>query len=438
MGEIDLIISSKSQTPEPEILDIEITADYLYIRGLMNKGHKLIFVTGGAGTGKSTFIKWIDAEFTGKVIIAAPTGIAALTVSGTTIHRLCKFPPAWLVDEDIKIDPKSVVPKIEILIIDEISMVNANLLDGLDKFFKLQRKETEPFGGVTVLMVGDLFQLPPVVTNLMEPLFKREYRSPKFFAARAISGSSLTGVELTTPFRQKDEKLISLLADLREGTNLEATVDKFNQYCEVTVNPPKGSIYLAPRNRDVNIINREKLESLPLPELIYNGVLEGMFSERHLPVPDSISLRVGAQVIFANNSSNWVNGSVGTVESITPNKVIVKLLLSGASVEVPRYKWTQYEYQYDGTAKKVIRAEVGSYTQLPLGLAWAMTIHKSQGLTLDKVHLDLGAGAFDTGQTYVALSRARTLQAITLARKLCTADIKVDREAVAFYEQIRI
>jgi ATP-dependent DNA helicase PIF1 len=437
LGEINKEVAGSQQTHIPEELEIEITAEYRHIKDLINENNKLIFVTGGAGTGKSTFVKWIDKEFSGKVLIAAPTGIAALTVSGTTIHRLCRFPPAWLVDEDIKVDPRSVIPKIEILIIDEISMVNANLLDAVDKYCQVNRKNEQAFGGLTVIMVGDLFQLPPIVQRTLKPFFAREYTSPKFFAARAVSSSTLVGVELTTPFRQKDQNLIPLLANIREGTDLTATVQGFNDSCVMTSTPPAGAVHLAPRNRDVETINASKLEELPLPEFDYEGVLKGKFPENQLPVENRILLRAGAQVVFASNSKYWVNGNIGIVETVAANKVTVKLLDSGNIVTVSHYEWKQYEYRYEESEKRVYRAEVGSYTQIPLGLAWAMTIHKSQGLTLDKVHLDLGAGAFETGQTYVALSRSRSLAAITLARKLSIAEIKVDREAVAFYGAIR-
>jgi ATP-dependent DNA helicase PIF1 len=320
-------------------------------------------------------------------------------------------------------------------------MVNANLLDAIDKYCQINRKDKSPFGGLTIIMVGDLFQLPPIVTRILKPFFAREYSSPKFFAARAIASSTLVGVELTSHFRQKDKKFISLLANIREGIDLDASVQEFNDYCLVTSAPPIGAVHLAPRNREVEIINAQKLAELPLPEFEYVGVVKGQFREDKLPVANRILLRVGAQVVFASNSGDWVNGNIGIIQTVSVDKVTVKLLVSRKIIEVPRYVWKQYEYRYEeageGRAGGVHRSEVGSYTQLPLGLAWAMTIHKSQGLTLDKVHLDLGAGAFEVGQTYVALSRSRSLASITLARRLSVADIKVDREAADFYSVIR-
>lgn len=424
------------KAPEP-IEAIEVTPEYEEIKRLIDEGNKLIFVTGGAGTGKSTFVKWIDSKYAGKVAIAAPTGIAALTVSGITIHRMCKFPPAWIVDADINMDPKSVIPKIDILILDEISMVNSNLLDGVDKFCKMHRKNKQPFGGLTIIMVGDLFQLPPVVTHTTEPLFRREYSSAKFFAAHSVTESAPSGVELSSPFRQKDEKLIRLLANIREGIDLEASITEFNESCIITSTPPVGAVHLAPRNKDVELINSRELAKLPLPEITFEAKLSGKFSERQLPAPDKITVRTGAQVVLLNNSKEWVNGNVGVVKAVASDKVTVQLVDSGKTVEVRVYEWKNYDYTYDEKEKKVVRQVIGTFVQIPISLAWAMTIHKSQGLTLDKVHLDLGGGAFETGQTYVALSRSRSMAAITLARKLSVSDVLVDREAVAFYKAIR-
>ena len=436
-GELSKSATTATPTSPDPLPEIVVTADYEEIKNYIDVGQKLIFVTGGAGTGKSTFVKWIESIYTGKILIAAPTGIAALTVSGMTIHKLCKFPPAWIVDSDIKIDPKSLIPKIDILILDEISMVNANLLDGIDKFCKLQRKNPEPFGGLTVIMVGDLFQLPPVVTHATEPLFRREYKSPKFFAAHALEHSVPVAVELSSVFRQKDSELIRLLTNIREGDEIESSVREFNSRCEITSMPPVGAVHLAPKNIDVETINKRELEKLPVPEVTFVATLNGKFSERHLPAPDKISLRVGAQVVMLNNSKEWVNGNIGVVTSVASDRVSVKLVDSGKNIEVRTFEWKNYEYRYDEKDKRVVREVVGTFLQIPIALAWAMTIHKSQGLTLDKVHLDLGGGAFETGQTYVALSRSRSMASISFARKLSVSDILVDKEAVEFYRAIR-
>jgi len=430
--------SIKDSTTDPyENLNIQVTDEYLEIKELIDQGNKLIFVTGGAGTGKSTFIKWIEKIYRGEIVIAAPTGIAALTVAGVTIHRLCKFPPAWILDSDIKKDPKSVIPKINIIILDEISMVNANLLDALDKFCKVHRKNKKPFGGLVVIMVGDLFQLPPIVTKTTESLFRREYDSPKFFSAHSVLSATPVGVELHSPFRQKDEHFIKLLRNVREGIDIDYTIEQFNSICKITDSPDDGAVHLAPRNIDVEIINNQQLKKLKPPEYIYEATLQGKFSESQLPAPNKVVLRKGAQVVFLNNSKEWVNGSVGIVNSLSEEKAVIRLVTSNREVEVRRYEWKNYEYVFNEEEKKVERKVIGRYSQLPITLAWAMTIHKSQGLTLDRVHLNLGAGAFETGQTYVALSRCRNLESLSLQRKIKPQDVLIDRDVVNFYSTIR-
>jgi ATP-dependent exoDNAse (exonuclease V) alpha subunit len=416
---------------------IQITPEYSEIKNLIESGNKIIFVTGGAGTGKSTFVKWIESQYPGKVAITAPTGIAALTVSGMTIHRMFKFPPAWIIKSDVKIDSKSIIPKIDILIIDEVSMVNANVLDSIDQSCKMHRKNQNPFGGLVVIMVGDLFQLPPIVTQNEKPMFDREYRSAKFFAAKSVSDSHSAFIELKSSFRHNDEKLIELLGNLREGQDIKNSVEQLNVFCKITNSPPQGAVFLATRNADVNEINSSELAKLAPPEKKFYGELKGKFLEKQLPVPNEIIIRKGAQVVMTNNSKYWVNGSIGIIDSFDDEKVNVKIVRTKKIFEVRAYTWKNYEYIFNKKTNEVERQEVGTYTQMPFTLAWAMTIHKSQGLTLDKVHIDLGIGAFETGQTYVAFSRARALSDITMARSLRVGDILIDKEAVKFYKYMR-
>jgi ATP-dependent exoDNAse (exonuclease V) alpha subunit len=416
---------------------IQITPEYSEIKNLIESGNKIIFVTGGAGTGKSTFVKWIESQYSGKVAITAPTGIAALTVSGMTIHRMFKFPPAWIIKSDVKIDSKSIIPKIDILIIDEVSMVNANVLDRIDQSCKMHRKNQNPFGGLVVIMVGDLFQLPPIVTQNEKPMFDREYRSAKFFAAKSVSDSHSAFIELKSSFRHNDEKLIELLGNLREGQDIKNSVEQLNAFCKITNSPPQGAVFLATRNADVNEINSSELAKLAPPEKKFYGELKGKFLEKQLPVPNEIIIRKGAQVVMTNNSKYWVNGSIGIIDSFDDERVNVKILRTKKIFEVRAYTWKNYEYIFNKKTNEVERQEVGTYTQMPFTLAWAMTIHKSQGLTLDKVHIDLGIGAFETGKTYVAFSRARALSDITMARSLRVGDILIDKEAVKFYKYMR-
>ena len=425
----------KIQKPARE--KIEVLPEYLEVKELINQSFPMILVTGGAGTGKSTFIRWLESEYKGQTLICAPTGIAALTVQGSTIHKLCKFPPSWIVDEDIKHDPKSLAKHVKILIIDEISMVNANLLDSMNKFFQLNRENTEPFGGICVVMVGDLFQLPPIVTEATRELFASLYESPKFFSAKALAQSEFYAVELTKAFRQVDQEFVDLLAKIREGRNMTAAINKLNSTCKITENPTPGTITLSPRHADIERVNKERLKQLPGEARVFNGVLTGKFSDKQVPVPNKIELKVGAQVMIAKNGKNYVNGDVATVTEIYSDRVKVMLADRKEVVEVPISVWQQFEYKFNEETEEIERVVSGSYSQLPIVLAWAMTIHKSQGLTLSSVHLDLGKGAFETGQTYVALSRCRSLKTLSMARPIRSGDILVDPQAVAFYREIR-
>ena len=435
-------VLTKANLKESQLLDddlskIEVIPEYLEVKKLIKDSYPLIFVTGGAGTGKSTFIRWLDNEFKGKILICAPTGIAALTVRGKTIHSLCRFPPSWIVDGDIKPYPKSLAKQAKILIIDEVSMVNANLLDAMNKFFQINRKSKKPFGGICVVMVGDLFQLPPIVTNTTRPLFESNYESAKFFSANSLTNSEYYAVELKKAFRQVDQDFVDLLGNIREGNEIAATLKILNSTCEITDNPAVGTISLSPRHADIERVNNEKLKKLPGKVKVFHGVTTGKFNEKQLPVPITVELKVGAQVMLSKNSKEYVNGDIATVTEILEDRIKVMLISLNKVVEVPIAIWEQYDYQFNEESKEIERIVVGKYTQLPAVLAWAITIHRSQGLTLERVHIDLGKGAFETGQTYVALSRCRSLKTLTLARPIRSEDILVDPEAVAFYREIR-
>lgn len=397
----------------------------------------MVLVTGGAGTGKSTLIRWLQVKFVGAVIITAPTGIAALTIGGKTIHSICGFPPAWIVKDDIRFLSKSPVSKASLLIIDEVSMVNANLLDAMSDFFKKNRQSDEPFGGIPVVMVGDLFQLPPIINQNVKQLFRENYSSPKFFAAKSIQDSEFEVVELKKAFRQTDQSFVDLLGDVREGKNVERALAVINERCHGLGAPVEGTVWLAPRNADVDRVNQQRLAALPGPDKSYSGTLKGDFKESHLPVPGEVRLRVGAQVVLANNTTEWVNGSVAIVHELLEDRIRVVLHGRTKVLEVSVNTWEQFDYVWDPDKKSIQRVVIGTFTQIPVHLAWAMTIHRSQGLTLDRVHLELGKGAFETGQTYVALSRCRSLENLTLSRKLERGDILVDPEATAFYKAIR-
>jgi len=420
-----------------EEVALEVLPEYELARDLIKNEFPLLIVTGGAGTGKSTFIRWLARSFEGHVLIAAPTGIAALNVDGKTLHSMCVLPPAWILEEDIKEYKPSIARGAKLLIIDEVSMVNSNLLDGVSNFFKKNRNCDAPFGGLPVVLVGDLFQLPPVVNSNVRGLFSQNYKTSKFHGAKALAQCPYYAIELKKAFRQIDQGFVDLLSRIREGIDLNKSIQQLNAACLVTQDPPEGAVWLSPRNVEVDRRNAAMLARLSAPSFNYEGLLTGKYKNDRLPSPMVVELRVGAQVMFTKNGNKWVNGSIGTVQKTLPDKVHVRLLEDEEVVEVALATWEQFDYQFNPVTGGIERFIAGTYSQIPLVLAWSVTIHKSQGKTLDRVHIDLGAGAFETGQTYVALSRCRSLDRLTLSRPLTPEDVRVDVESQAFYGALR-
>ena len=422
---------------DESVESLEVLPEYAKVKELLESGSRMILVSGGAGTGKSTFIRWIRSALDGSAIVTAPTGIAAITVGGQTIHSLCSFPPTWILESDVKRKEKTPATKADVLVIDEISMVNANVLDKVDAFLRLNRNSNEPFGGIAVVLVGDLFQLPPIVNKETRHLFEAEYHSPRFFAARSLERVRFEDVELTHTFRQSDAEFVDILARIREGVDLPEAIRGLNRGASILSAGRDEAVWLCPRNADVDRINQERLGRLRGSTRTYIAEKEGDYRASPLPVPGNLTLKVGAQVVMANNTAEWVNGSIATVTELLPQRIRIRLMGSNKIHEVTRHKWEQYEYVLNDDTGVIERVVTGTYTQIPANLAWAMTIHKSQGLTLEQVHLDLGAGAFAPGQTYVALSRCTQLSNLSMSRPLEERDVLVDPEATAFYQAIR-
>ena len=422
-----------------DIDEIEELPEYLFIKRLIDSGFPIVFVTGGAGTGKSTFINWLMHHYQGNVLLAAPTAIAASNIDGKTLHSLFQLPLQWISQKGIKSAPyRKDIKNARLLVIDEISMVNANLLDGVSAFLRKNRDINKPFGGLPVVMVGDLFQLPPVIKQGLLGFYEKHYGGQtKFYAARSLTESSLAyyAVELSKTFRQSDALFVDVLADIREGTNLKEALEVINSSCMISQAPPAGAVWLAPRRQEVDKANTTALQKLKGRAIRFDGLVEGDFQTAtdSLPSPLSLLLKEGAQVMFTRNdpSGRWVNGSIGTVTSLSDG-IIVELQGSNRQVRVDRAKWINFRYGWNRKTESMEKQEIGSYRQYPLILAWAITIHKSQGKTIEKVHLDLGRGSFAFGQTYVALSRCRDLEGLSLTRPLTRSDVKVDGDSQTF------
>ncbi len=431
---------SPDNSSEFNLDSIDILPEYLLVKSLVDYKFPIIFITGGAGTGKSTFVRWALKEFDGSVLLGAPTAIAAVNVGGKTLHSLCGLPPSWIVKKDIKSFPqRKELLEAKVLIIDEMSMVTANLLDGVSAFLRVNRKVNKPFGGLPVIMVGDMFQLPPVVHRSVRRLYTRVYGSAKFYNAKCLSKATYYAVELNKTYRQSDQNFVDILTKIREGVELKESLIKLNNGAKITSTPPEGAVWLSPRNREVEYRNEENINLLPGKANKYIARVKGTFKPDRYPSPAKLLLKIGTQIMFTRTDKNgrWTSGSIGKIHRLLDDKVFVELLESRRIVDVGRVHWTDYQYGWDKKNERIARIAIGTYHQLPVIPAWSMTIHKAQGKTIEKVHLDLGDGAFETGQTYVALSRCRSLKGLSMARPLVRSDVLIDQESKSFYNNLR-
>ncbi|WP_349903730.1 ATP-dependent DNA helicase [Parafrigoribacterium humi] len=396
-----------------------------------------IFVTGRAGTGKSTLLNHLSWNTSKQVVICAPTGVAALNVGGQTIHSLFLLPIGVIADREIEQSPalRKLLNTIDTLVIDEVSMVNADLLDAVDRSLRQARQRPlEAFGGVQLVLFGDPYQLAPVPGDEDErAYFADQYRSMWFFDAKVWQETELRIFELSTIHRQHEQEFKYMLNAVRHGRVTAEIAEQLNE-TGAREAPHDGTITLATTNATVNRINAMELARLPGRALTAKAEITGEFGGRAYPADESLELKVGAQVMFLRNDPDqrWVNGSVGTVTKIS-STVFVEI--DGEEHEVQPAVWEKYKYSYSAATKQLKRDIVAEFTQFPLRLAWAVTIHKSQGKTYDRAIVDLGQRSFAPGQTYVALSRISSLDGLYLTRPLRPSDIIVDENVRRFMSQ---
>ena len=419
---------------------LQLSGDFQYVIEALEKTSKSMFITGKAGTGKSTLLQLFRRSTRKKTVILAPTGVAALNVKGQTIHSFFKFPAKLLHKHDIKKHRfRKLYQKIEVIIIDEVSMVRADLMDNIDVFLRKNRENDVPFGGVQMVFFGDLFQLPPVVSTEEERhLFKTEFESPYFFSAHVFQNFEMDRVELSRIYRQDNRHFIRLLEAVRNNSVDFEDLEDLNVRFQRDPQVEEHHITLSATNATVNRINQRELEELETEAFVYLGKTEGQFDPRVYPTDLVLTLKVGAKVMFIKNDSdgNFVNGTIGTVSELTTDniKVLVEEDQRSEVLKVPKMEWEILKYKINEKDENKLDTEVvGKFTQYPLKLAWAITIHKSQGKTFDKMIIDLGRGAFAHGQTYVALSRCRTLEGIILKQKLKPQDVLVDERIIDYY-----
>ena len=394
-----------------------------------------LFLTGRAGTGKTTLLRKFMADAGDTAIVLAPTGVAAMNAGGQTLHSFFKFPPRLIEPTDVKrLRTARLMKTAETIIIDEISMVRVDMLDAIDRSLKLNRGSKRPFGGVRMILAGDLHQLPPVVRGEEVEILRDRYGGSYFFNAPAFKEAEFALLALKHVFRQADPRFLALLGAMRQGrispadqSVLQSVVSKRS-----AIEASETHVVLTPNNANAYRINQARLDDLPGKEKIFPANVQGTFDEKSYPTEADLELKKGARVMLIKNDpeGRWVNGSLCTVEGFTGKNVIVEL--DGKAYEIEPAAWEKYKYAIDPETKKVSREVVGTFKQMPLRLAYAVTIHKAQGLTLDKVFIDFDSGMFAHGQAYVAFSRARNLEGLEISRPLRPRDMVMDRNAFAF------
>jgi ATP-dependent exoDNAse (exonuclease V) alpha subunit len=438
-------LSNKKKVRPTPYQKIEINKEFRRALDLLQDTSKNVFITGKAGTGKSTLLEYFRQNTKKNAVVLAPTGVAALNVRGQTIHSFFKFKPDITLEKVKKIvknRKKNVYQAADTVVIDEISMVRADLLDCVDRFLRLNCAQEElPFGGKQMVFIGDLYQLPPVIKGKEREIFKSRYKTGYFFSAHSFDELPMEFIELMKIYRQKDERFIEILNAIRNSTITGELLETLNTRHDPDFEPAGDDLYisLTTLNQLADRINSEQLQKIEGEECRIKGIIRGNFAQKNLPTQMVISLKIGAQVMLLNNDpyGRWVNGSVGRVEEIlgaedNSPEIITVELTEGSLVEVEPFTWEIFEYRYDKESNSIKTQALGSFTQFPLRLAWAITIHKSQGKTFQRIILDIQRGIFSPGQTYVALSRCTTLEGIVLRQPIQKKHVFMDWRVVDF------
>jgi ATP-dependent DNA helicase PIF1 len=431
MGKRNRLYNEANVLPD----SLELNDEFVGTFNLIENTQENIFITGKAGSGKSTLLKYLKKNTAKNVAVLAPTGVAAVNIGGQTIHSFFGFPPRLIQKGNIHRRRNSdVIQKLDAVIIDEVSMVRADIMDGIDYALRINRNEMKlPFGGAQMVFFGDLFQLSPVVEKEAQDILEERYDSPYFFSAKVFNKLRLRYVELSKNYRQSDTKFIDLLNKIRNKTQKVADLDKLNERVRTIV--PKDSkhcVILTTTNSRANAVNEERLANLPGKEYRYEAAITKEFNESAYPGEYCLRLKKGSQIILIRNDPDkrWVNGTLARIVALSGETI--KVSINGSIHEVLKSSWEKIEYEYNREEDKIEERTVGIFEQYPIKLAWAITIHKSQGQTFDNIVIDLGAGAFTHGQVYVGLSRCTSLKGIVLKRPVIASDIIFDKRVHEF------
>lgn len=425
--------------------EIDFNEQFVAAYEALDNTRQHLFITGKAGTGKSTLLQYFRHKTQKNIAVLAPTGVAAVNIKGQTIHSFFQFrpdiTPAAVGEIPVRKRKRQLFETLDAIVIDEVSMVRADLMDCIDAMLRIYGPHFDrPFGGIQMIFFGDLFQLPPVIGRHEEHVFRTLYPTPFFFSAKVFQAIDLNIMELSKIYRQKDEQFIGLLNAVRDNQLTREHIQLFNSRHQ-----PHGqgtgqlSITLTTTNALADKVNFERLSELPGKTWEYGGAVSGEFDRKALPTLERLELKKGAQVMMLNNDQDkrWVNGTLGIIRAVkadaSGNAIIIVELENGQTVDVKQYVWEIYQYYFDEITNALASKVMGYFTQYPMKLAWAVTIHKSQGQTFEHVVIDIGTGTFSHGQMYVALSRCTHLEGVILRQPMAARHILLDQRVAQFH-----